>query len=126
MKTAQPRFIPQVFVYRDDDNARYVALVFRKGRTLYHAIVAKRSAITLETFPTLRGFDPLPVGLANCDGIYQPRKAASFWLNHDHRPIAKRARAVLKGLVARQPKAGLTTAPAGLTVKVDSQPTKGA
>ena len=110
MKTAQPRFAPQVLVYRDDEeNVRYVALVFCKGRTLYHAIVARRNAITLETFPSLRGFDPLPVGLANCDGIYQPRKAASFWLNHDHRPIAKRARAVLRGIVARKPKEGLTT-----------------
>jgi len=110
MKAAQPRFTPQVLVYRDEEeNVRYVALVFRKGRTLYHAIVAKRNAITLEAFPTLRGFDPLPVGLANCDGIYQPRRAASFWLNHDHRPITARARAVLKGLVARKPKEGLTT-----------------
>ena len=110
MKTPQPRFTPQVFVYRDDENARHIALVFRKGRTLYYAVVAKRSAITLETFPSLRGFDPLPVGLANCDGIYQPRKAASFWLNHDHRPITTRARAVLRGLVARRPKESLTAA----------------
>ena len=106
MKPAQPRFIPQVFAYRDEDNARRFALVFRRGRTLYHAIVATSDAIKLETFQTLRG-----MALAQYRGDdYAPKRAASRWLNHDHRPIANRARAILRGLVARKPR-GLTTAP---------------
>jgi hypothetical protein len=103
MKTPQPRFVPQVFAYRDEDNARRFALVFRKGRTLYHAVVATSDAIKLETFPALRGFTTAQYRGED----YAARRAASRWLNHDHRPIAKRARAVLKGLVARHPR-GLT------------------
>ena len=107
MKTLPPRFTPQVFAYRDEDNARRFALVFRRGRTLYHAVVATSDAIKLETFPMLRG-----LVLAQYKGDeYAPKRAASRWLNHDHRPIAKRARAVLRGLVARRRGEGLTTAP---------------
>ena len=95
MKTLDPRFVPQVFRYRDEDNSARFALVFRKGRVLYHAIVSLEAEIKLATVPSLRGFAPLD---------YPARQAASFWLNHDHRPITKRARAVLKGLVARKPK----------------------
>ena len=112
MKTPPLRFTPQVFNYRDDGNVRRVALVFRKGRKLYHAVVATADSITLDTFLTLRGFT-----LAQYKGDeYAPRRAASFWLNRDHRPIATRARAVLRGLVARQPKKALTTAANALTV----------
>jgi len=106
------RFTPQVFAYRDEDNARRFALVFRKGRTLYHAVVAGPDEIKLETFSTLRGFS-----LAQYKGdAYAPKRAASQWLNHDHRSITKRARAVLRGLVARRPKEGLTIAPNAPTV----------
>lgn len=112
METPKPKFVSQVFAYRDEDNARRFALVFRKGRTLYHAVVAGPDEIKLETFATLRGFS-----LAQYKGDdYAPKRAASRWLNHDHRPIAKRARAVLRGLVARRPKEGLTTAPDAPTV----------
>lgn len=105
MKAPMPKFVPQLFRYRDEDNANRPALVFRKGRTLYHAVVATHDAIKLETFATLRGLEPV----LTRDGVeYAARRAASRWLNHDHRPIAKRALAVLRGLVAR--KKGLTAA----------------
>ena len=106
MKTLQPRFVPQVLVYIDEDYARRPMLVFRRGRVLYHAVVAMHNEIKLETFESLRGFAPLQ----HRGEDYPPRKAASFWLNHGQRPIAKRARAVLRGLVARRPKGNLTTA----------------
>jgi hypothetical protein len=101
MKTPAPKFVPQVFNYRDEDNSIRLALIFRRARTLYHAVVATHNAIKLETFDTLRGFQP---ALTRDYEAYPVRKAASFWLNRDHRPIATRARAVLKGLVARKPK----------------------
>ena len=107
----RPRFVPQVFAYRDADNARRFALVFRKGRTLYHAVVAGPDEIKLETFDTLRGFT---LAQYKSDD-YAPKRAASRWLNHDHRPIAKRARAILRSIVARQPR-GLTTATEAPTV----------
>jgi hypothetical protein len=103
MKTPTPKFVPQVYRYVDTDNAHRVALVFRKGRTKYHAVVALHDKITLEAFAHLRGFVPL----GHRGGEYPAKRAASFWLNRDHRPLTKRAKAVLKGLVARKPR-GLT------------------
>jgi len=100
MSALSPRFTPQVFNYRDDENVRRPALVFRKGRALYHAVVATATDIKLVTFPSLRGFS-----LAQYKGDeYAARRAASAWLNHDHRSITTRARAVLRGLVARRPR----------------------
>ena len=111
MKTPTPRFVPQVFAYRDEDHSLRFALVFRQGRTLYHAVTATSSEIKLTTFPTLRGFS-----LAQYKGDeYAPKRAASFWLNHDHRPITKRARAILRGIVARKPR-DLTTAASAPTI----------
>ena len=106
MKVPTPKFVPQVFHYRDDDNSLRFAIVFRKGRTMYHMIAATCDKITSGTVATLRDFKPALMG----DGTNYPvKKCASFWLNHDHRPITTRARAVLKGLVARKPK-GLDSA----------------
>ena len=84
---------PQVFV---DHNSRPV-LVFDKGRTKYHAVAAEDTKITLVSLDSLRG-------LVECQRKgqpYPPKRAASFWLNRDHREITKRAREVLRGLVAR-------------------------
>lgn len=93
-------FHPQVFRYRDEDNAIRPALVFHKGRKLYHAVVATHDAIKVATFETLRDLEPLQ----RRGEDYPPRRAASFWLNHDVRPVSKRALQVLRGLVARKPK----------------------
>jgi hypothetical protein len=86
--------VPQVLI---DHNARPL-LVFRRGRTKYHAIAARDTDIALVTLDTLRGLAPLK----RRDDEYPPRRVASFWLNHDHRHITKRARQVLRGLVARK------------------------
>ena len=74
-------------------------LVFSKGRKLYHAVVAD-ATVRLETFETLR--DLLPLDLKG--DPYPAKRAASFWLNHDHREITPRAKLVLRGLVARKPR----------------------
>ena len=81
-----------------DHNAQPL-LVFAKGRTKFHAIQAD-TTIRLVTLDTLRGLreatyrgDPYP-----------PRRAASFWLNHSSREITKRAKNVLRSLVARKAK----------------------
>lgn len=85
---------PQVFL---DHNARPL-LVFRKGRVKYHAVAARDTTIALVTLDTLRGLRP-----ATRKGEdYPPRRAASFWLNHDCRHITKRARQVLRAMVARK------------------------
>jgi hypothetical protein len=85
---------PQVLV---DHNARPL-IVFRKGRTKYHAVAARDTDIALVTLDTLRG---LREATRHGDA-YPPKRAASYWLNHDHREITKRARQVLRGLVARK------------------------
>ena len=89
-------FVPQVLV----DGSRPL-LIFRKGRTKFHAIAARESDIALVELDTLRGLRPL----MHHEEPYPPKRCASFWLNHDFRPITKRAQAVLRGLVARKPKA---------------------
>ena len=73
-------------------------LVFAKGRVKYHAVVAGDRSITLVALDSLRGMRPLQ----RKGQPYPPRRAASFWLNRDHRTITKRARSVLRGLVARK------------------------
>lgn len=76
-------------------------LVFAKGRKLYHAITAD-TMIRMTTLETLRGLRPLE----RKGKPYPPRRAASHWLNHDHREFASaRAKAVLRGLVARKKQA---------------------
>ena len=89
-----PPYPPQVLL----DEHAHPLIVFAKGRTLYHAITARDRDIALLTLDTLRGLRPLlRQGLP-----YPPKRAASFWLNHAHRPPTKRAAAVLRGLVARK------------------------
>lgn len=74
-------------------------LVFRKGRRLFHAVTAD-PRIRIVSLETLRG-----LRLAHRKGQpYPPRRAASFWLNHSVFPITARAKAVLRGLVRRQPR----------------------
>jgi hypothetical protein len=80
------------------DEHRRPVLVFARGRTKFHAVVATDTAITLAKLETLRGL----VSLERRGEPYPPRRAASFWLNHDCRPITKRARAVLRGFVAKK------------------------
>jgi len=75
-------------------------IVFAKGRTKYHAIEAGDSGIRLIELESLRYLRPV---MRNGEP-YPARRAASFWLNHSWRPITKRAKAVLRTLVARQPK----------------------
>ena len=89
---------PQVLMLRDERNAERPVLVFRKGRKLYHAIAARDDSIGLVTLESLRGARPLE----RRGEPYPPRKAASFWLNRDFRIVTKRARQVLRGLVARK------------------------
>jgi len=76
-------------------------IVFARGRTLYHAVGVTDSAIKLVRLDTLRDLRPLMRAGEN----YSPKRAASRWLNHDFREITPRARAVLRGLVARSPRA---------------------
>ena len=87
-------FIPQVLV----DQGGRPLLVFRKGRTKYHAVVARSSDIALVTLDTLRGLREVQ----RRGEPYPARRCASFWLNRDHRPITKRAKQILRGLVARK------------------------
>jgi hypothetical protein len=72
-------------------------LVFAKGRARYHAVTAD-TMIRLVKLDTLRGL----VEIRYKGKPYPPRRCASFWLNHGHRPITGRAKAVLRGLVARK------------------------
>lgn len=74
-------------------------LVFARGRKLWHA-VAVDTTISIVSLPSLAGLDPVLYK----SKPYPPRRAASFWLNRDHRPITDRARAVLRGIVARKPR----------------------
>ena len=86
-------YTPQVLI---DGNARPL-IVFRKGRTKYHAVAARDTDIAIVTLDSLRDMRPLE----RRGDPYLPKRAASYWLNHDHREITKRARQVLRGLVAR-------------------------
>lgn len=89
------RYEPEVLL---DHNARPL-LVFAKGRVLFHAIEATDSTIRLQQLATLRGLRP---ALLRGDP-YPVKRAASFWLNRTDREITTRAKAVLRGLVARKP-----------------------
>ena len=84
---------PQVLA---DRNSRPL-IVFAKGRTKYHAVAAMDKTITLVALDSLRGL----AKLQRKGEPYSPKRAASFWLNHDHREVTKRAREVLRGLVRR-------------------------
>lgn len=79
------------------DGNRNLFIVFARGRLLYHAVTAD-TVIRLVSVPTLRGLDQVE----RKGEPYPVRRGASFWLNHDHRPITSRARKVLRGLVARK------------------------
>lgn len=98
------RFNPQVL---QPVGGGHPLIVFRKGRTKYHAVQATDSGITLVTLDSLRGL----VEVKRKGEPYSPRKAASFWLNHDHREVTKRAKQVLRGLVARKAKAAADSGP---------------
>jgi len=87
-------FKPQVLV---DGNGRPI-LVFSKGRTKFHAVAARDRDIAVVALDTLRGLREL----TRRGDPYPPRRAASFWLNHDFRPPTKRARAILRRLVTRR------------------------
>lgn len=86
-----------------DQNAKPL-IVFGKGRIKYDAVAA-RDDIALVKLDTLRDLRELHHNGAP----YSPRKAASFWLNYDFRTVTKRARQVLRGLVARQRKPAAAT-----------------
>lgn len=73
-------------------------VVFAKGRVKYHAVVATDHAITLAKLDSLRGL----AELQRKGAPYPARRAASFWLNRDFRPVTKRAKQVLRALVRRQ------------------------
>jgi len=92
----KPPFTPQVL--RDANGRPYI--VFGKGRILWHAIKVD-SNIALAKLDTIRGMPEILYKGAP----YPVRKAASFYLNHDHREITPRAKAILKALVRRQAKA---------------------
>jgi hypothetical protein len=96
-----PKFVPTVVLVRDEENRSTPMIVFARGRTKHHAVAARSADIALVTLDSMRYATPL---LRN-GAEYPPKRAASFWLNHDHRPVTKRARAVLRGLVARKPRA---------------------
>lgn len=87
-------YVPQVLV---DHNGRPL-IVYGKGRTRYHAVAAAGRRIRLVSLLTLRGLRELH----RRGDPYPARRAASFWLNHDHRAPTKRARQVLRGLVSRR------------------------
>jgi hypothetical protein len=80
-------------------------LVFARGRKNYHAIKAD-TMIRIASIETLRGLAPV----LRKGEPYPPRRAASYWLNHDHRTITGRAMRVLRGLVSRK-KRGARNAP---------------
>lgn len=89
-------FVPRVLL----DQSRPM-IVFRKGRTKYHAVAARDADIALVVLDSLRGLRDA----TRSDGTPYPiRKAASFWLNHDFRPVTRRATLVLRGIVARKPR----------------------
>lgn len=89
-------FNPQVML---DEHARPLIVFARAPRSLrYHAVAARDTDIALVELETLRGLRPLE----RKGEPYPPRRCASFWLNHDHRRPTKRARQVLRGLVARK------------------------
>ena len=90
MKTYQPAVLV-------DRNGRPL-IVFAKGRAKYHAVVATDHSITLAKLDSLRGL----AELQRKGEPYPPRRAASFWLNRDFRDVTKRARRVLRSLVARR------------------------
>jgi hypothetical protein len=90
-------FVPQVLA----DGSRPL-LVFRKGRTKFHAVAARETDIALVALDSLRGLREL----TRKGEPYPAKRCASFWLNHDYRPMAKRARQVLRALVARKPREG--------------------
>ena len=91
-----PRYQSAVYL---DYNAQPL-IVFAKGRTKFHAVAAD-TTIRLVSLPTLRGLRE-----AQYRGeAYPPRRAASFWLNHTQRDITKRAKQILRGIVARKPRA---------------------
>lgn len=91
---AKEKYQPAVLI---DEHARPL-IVFTRGRTKYHAVKADETSITLVALDTLRGYRELQRNGA----AYPVKRCASRWLNHDWRPITSRARAVLKGLVARK------------------------
>lgn len=93
MSAKKAPFIPQVMI---DASARPM-LVFARGRTKYHAVAARDTDIALVTLDSLRGLRVLE----RKGSPYPPRRCASYWLNHDHRKPTKRAKSVLRGLVAR-------------------------
>ena len=84
-------------VFRTHDSRPVI--VYAKGRTKLHAIVVKSESVTLELLDNTRGLTPL---VTKAGVPYSARKAASFYLNHTWRPITKRAKAVLRGLVSRK------------------------
>lgn len=90
-------FTLQVYL---DHNAQPL-LVFARGvrSSKYHAIEAG-TTIRLTTLDTLRGLREA----AYKGAPYPPKRAASFWLNHSTREITKRAKLVLRTIVARKPK----------------------
>lgn len=86
-------FVPRVLI----DHEGHPLIIFGQGRLFFTAI-ATDTNIRLVQLDTLRGLRP-----AIYHGEpYAVRKAASFYLNHTGREITKRARAVLRGLVARK------------------------
>ena len=90
-------------VFRDA-NSRPL-LVFAKGRTLYHAVIADDTTIKLTMLDSLRGLTPLTYR----EEDYPPKRAASFWLNHSVREITRPAKAILRNLVARNSQLGRYT-----------------
>lgn len=80
-----------------DGNGRPL-IVFAKGRIKYHAVSARPTDIAVVTIDTLRGYREL----TRRGEPYPVRRCASFWLNHDHRPLTKGARRILRNLVTRQ------------------------
>lgn len=76
-------------------------IVFAKGRALFHVVEATDSSVRVATLPTLRGLQPLELR----GNPYPAKRAASFWLNKDHREITPRAKRILRSLVARKAKA---------------------
>jgi len=87
-------YTPQVMI---DNNAAPV-IVFRRARSKFHAVAARWHDIALVHFDSTSGLRPL----LRRGEPYPVRRAASFWLNHDFRPVTRRAKQVLRGLVARR------------------------
>ena len=87
------RYGPEVLL----DGENRPLIVFARGHTLFHAVAARETDIALVTLPDLRGLR----FAVRREAEYSARRAASYWLRHGWRPIAPRARAVLRGLIAR-------------------------